>query len=99
MRIEGSRLEQAEFRETSKPSFLNLPLNCHFEGNYKNDSYGEFPDFNEFTLYMIFTIFLKKVHPIMPIFVKNLENHMQGEFAKIQDHPYHLNELTLTMSI
>ena len=57
MRIEGNRLEQAEFRETSKPSFLNLPLNCHFEGNYKNNSYGEFPDFYEFTLYMIFTNF------------------------------------------
>ena len=36
----------------------------------------EFPDFNVFTLYMIFEIMLKMAIPIIVIFSKNFENHI-----------------------
>ena len=45
----------------------------------------EFPDFHVFTLYMIFEILLKMAIPIMPIFSKKFENHMQGKFVKIRE--------------
>ena len=36
----------------------------------------EFPDFNVFTLYMIFEILLKMAIPIVAIFSKNSEKHI-----------------------
>ena len=44
----------------------------------------EFPDFNVFTLYIIFEISLKMTIPIMAIFSKNFENHIKGELVKIR---------------
>ena len=41
----------------------------------KNDDNGEFPDFHELTLYMIFAVFLKMSIPMTAIFVKNFKNH------------------------
>ena len=40
-----------------------------------NYNEGEFSDFNKFTLYMIFAIFLKMAISIMIIFLKIFENH------------------------
>ena len=48
----------AEFREISKISFSSL--NCHFlQKITKNDNWGEFLDFYQFTLDIIFAIFMK----------------------------------------
>ena len=41
--------------------------------------------FYEFIIYIKFAIFLKMPIPIMRIFVKIFENHMQGEFVKIRE--------------
>ena len=38
---------------------------------------NEFPDFNVFTLYIIFEILL--AIPVMAIFSKNSENHINGQ--------------------
>ena len=61
---------------------MNFPF-C--KGNHDNNSQGEFPDFYEFTLNMIFAIFLKLANPIRDIFVKNFENCIMGEFVKMQE--------------
>ena len=72
---------QAKYRDISKFSFLSLK--CHFR---KNDNQGEFPDFNEFTLYMIFEIFHENSHDQNGHLQKNFNNHIQGEFVKIRKY-------------
>ena len=52
---------------------------------HKNNNQGDFLDFYEFILYMIFSMFLKMANPIMTIFMKNFKNHLGSEFVKIQD--------------
>ena len=44
--------------------------------NHKNANGSEFPEFYEFTHYMIFAIFLKMAIPIIAIFVENFKNHI-----------------------
>ena len=64
--------------------------NFHFEPklpflreNKKNDNSGAFPDFYEFTLYMIFANVLKMAISIMAIFSKIFQNRMKGGLVKI----------------
>ena len=70
-------------------SFLRdfRPKICHFwEKNNKNDDQGEFLDFFEFTLFIIFPIFRKIIVPIAAIFVKNLKSHIWNESVRIQEY-------------
>ena len=53
--------------------------------NRKNDNQGEFFDFNEFTLYMIFLILQEKCHYQNGHFQEDRENNIYGEFVKIQE--------------
>ena len=43
-----SRLNSEKFQNFQFQALIFI-----FEGNYKNDKQGDFPDFNEFALYMI----------------------------------------------
>jgi len=54
-------------------------------------SWGEFLDFCEYILYMIFANFLKIAIPIMAIFSKNFESHMWGEFVEIREFALVMN--------
>ena len=53
--------------------------------NHKNDNNGEFWDFNEFTLYMIFKIFDKNNHCRNGHFQEISERHKKSEFIKIRE--------------
>ena len=53
--------------------------------NRNNDNQGEFPDFNDFTLYMVFEIFHENSHYRNGQFLKNREIHIKDEFVKIQE--------------
>ena len=66
-----TRLNSEKFRNFSHEHKVVI-----FEENQKTDNLGEFPDFNEFTLYIIFTIFLKIAILVMAGFLKNVENHI-----------------------
>ena len=46
--------------------------------NHKNDNQGGFLDFNDFTLYMIFSIFLKIANRIMAIFREQFGKSFEG---------------------
>ena len=50
---------------------------------HKNDNKSEFPDFNEFTLHMIFKNFHENSHYRNDHFLENHENYKWVEFAKI----------------
>ena len=56
IRVDVRISRQAEFREISKFSYLTP--NYNFSGEIAK-MITKFPDFNEFTLYMIFAIILK----------------------------------------
>ena len=51
----------------------------------RNDNWDESLDVYEFTLYMIFENFHENSHYRNGHFQENLENHMKGEFVKIQE--------------
>ena len=52
--------------------------------NLKNNNKGEFSDYYEFTLSMIFVIFLKIAIPTMAVFVENFYKS-EGEFEKVPE--------------
>ena len=60
------------------------PKLSFFRENHENDHWGEFSDFYEFTLCMIFKIFHENSHYRNGHFQENRENHIKGEFVKIR---------------
>ena len=63
--------------------FILKPQFSFLTKNQKNYNQGEFIDFYELTLYMIFTIFHKKTIPIMTIFLEIFKDHIKVEFVDI----------------
>ena len=57
-------------------TFVFEPKMSFLRENNINHTEGEFLDFYEFTLYMIFASFLEMAIPIMAIFSKIFENHV-----------------------
>ena len=68
-------------RNSGKFNNLNFkPKVAIFEINHKSDNKGEFLDFNECTLYMNCTIFMKIAFLIMAIFVEKSQKSQNGFF-------------------
>ena len=61
----------------SKFIFRQIPEKLKIE-NHRNDNWGEFLYFEEFTLYMIFEIFNENIPYRIDQFQENRENHKVG---------------------
>ena len=65
-----------EVKRLSRAKFSISSLKCHFWKNHRKDGKGEFSNFYEFNLYMIFEFFLRKSHYRKNCFQKNRGNHI-----------------------
>ena len=57
-------------------TFILKPKLPFLKKNHKNDNYGQFPNFDEFTLNMNFVYSLKMTITMMGIYLKNFKNHI-----------------------